>query len=418
MTRVLADVDRSERAVANPLFDPGFVSDAPSRAALEVHRRLPGYTPSPLIELPEIAEDLGLERLWLKDESSRLGLPAFKILGASWAVVNAVQQRLGENGARLGAGAQTTKSLSGTDTNVQNTPLPGSRRPTAEWRSIEELAEVAAPLRPMTLACATDGNHGRAVARMARWLGFGAIILVPSDMAPARIEAIRSEGAEVRVIDGSYDDAVDASAHLASNRCMVISDTAWPGYEDVPRWVIEGYSTILWEIDDALAELGEPGPDLVAVQIGVGAMAAAVVRHYRRPDVHPRPAIVGVEPSRAACMTASIEAGEPVQILGPHDSIMSGLNCGVPSPLAWPAVSRGIDRFVVIEDERTRRAMRDLARSGVVAGECGAAGLAGLHTLQEIEFLPPGSKRALIISSEGATDRAAYEQIVGQVSSG
>jgi diaminopropionate ammonia-lyase len=384
VTRVLADVDRRERAVANPLFDPGFVSDAPSRAALEVHRRLPGYTPSPLIELPEIAEDLGLERLWLKDESSRLGLPAFKILGASWAVVNAVLQRLGIT--------------------------------SDDWASIDELAELAAPLRPMTLACATDGNHGRAVARMARWLGFGAIILVPSDMAPARVEAIRSEGAEVRVIDGSYDDAVDASAHLASDRCMVISDTAWPEYEDVPRWVIEGYSTILWEVDDALAELGEPGPDLVAVQIGVGALAAAVVRHYRRPGVEPRPVIVGVEPNRAACMTASVEAGEPVQILGPHDSIMSGLNCGVPSPLAWPVVSRGIDRFVVIEDERARRAMRDLARSGVVAGECGAAGLAGLQTLQEIEFLPPGSKRSLIISSEGATDRDAYEQIVGRVS--
>ena len=154
----------------------------------------------------------------------------------------------------------------------------------------------------MTLACATDGNHGRAVARMAKLLGFGAIILVPQDMAPARIEAIRSEGAEVRVIDGSYDEAVDASAHLASERCMVISDTAWPGYQDVPRWVIEGYSTILWEINDALAQLGEPGPDLVAIQIGVGALAAAVMRHYRRPGVEPRPVIIGVEPTRAACI--------------------------------------------------------------------------------------------------------------------
>jgi diaminopropionate ammonia-lyase len=383
--RVLEQVDRSERAVSNPLRDPDFVSDAPSRTALTVHARLPGYQPSPLIELPVIASELGLERLWLKDESSRMGLPAFKILGASWAVVNAVQQRLGITAD--------------------------------DWSTLDELAARAASLRPMTLACATDGNHGRAVARMAKLLGFGAIILVPDDMAPARIEAIRSEGAEVRVIDGSYDEAVDASAHLASERCMVISDTAWPGYEDVPRWVIEGYSTILWEVDDALAELDEPGPDLVAIQIVVGALAAAVVRHYRRTDVEPRPVIVGVEPTRAACMTASIEAGEPVQIPGPHDSIMSGLNCGVPSPLAWPIVSRGIDQFVAIEDERARRAMRDLASSGVVAGECGAAGLAGLLTLHALGLLPPGAKRALVISSEGATDRAAYERIVGQISS-
>ena len=233
-------------------------------------------------------------------------------------------------------------------------------------------------------------------------------------MAAARVEAIRSEGAEVRVIDGSYDEAVDASAGLASESCLVISDTAWPGYEDVPRWVIEGYSTILWEIDDALAERGEPGPDLVVVQIGVGALASAVVRHYRRPEVDPRPVIVGVEPTRAACMTASIEAGEPVQIPGPHDSIMSGLNCGVPSPLAWPIVSRGIDLFVAIDDERSRQAMRDLAGGGVVAGECGAAGLAGLQALRDLGAWPDAMRRALVISSEGATDRAAYDAIVAQ----
>jgi diaminopropionate ammonia-lyase len=377
---ILDTVDRSERALANPLFDSDFVTEPPTRAALEMHRRLPGYQPSPLIDLPVIAHDLGLERLWLKDESSRLGLPAFKILGASWAVINAVQQRLG---------------ISADD-----------------WSTIEELAKLAAPMRPMTLACATDGNHGRAVARMAKWLGFSAVILVPHDMAPARIDAIRSEGAEVRVIDGSYDDAVDASAHLASDRCMVISDTAWPGYEDVPRWVIEGYSTILWEVEDALTELGESGPDLVAIQIGVGALASAVVRHYRRPGSEPRPVIVGVEPTRAACMLASIEHGEPVQIPGPHDSIMSGLNCGVPSPLAWPIVSKGIDQFVAVEDERSRQAMRDLAASGVVAGQCGAAGLAGLKTLREMGAFPTAARRALIISSEGATDPAAYEQIV------
>jgi diaminopropionate ammonia-lyase len=383
--RVLESVDRRERVVSNPLADPAFVSEPPTGNPLAIHKRMPGYQPSPLIELPVIARELGLERLWLKDESSRMGLPAFKILGASWAVVNAVQQRLGITAD--------------------------------DWSTLDELARRAASLRPMTLACATDGNHGRAVARMAKLLGLGAIILVPDDMAPARIEAIRSEGAEVRMIDGSYDDAVDASAHLASERCMVISDTAWPGYEDVPRWVIEGYSTIIWEVDDALVEIGEPGPDLVAIQIGVGALASAVVRHYRRPGVEPRPVIVGVEPTRAACMTASIEAGEPVQIPGPHDSIMSGLNCGVPSPLAWPIVSRGIDTFVATEDERARQAMRDLAASGVVAGECGAAGLAGLQTLREMGQLPSGAKRALVISSEGATDRAAYERIVGRISS-
>ncbi len=370
--RTLAESNRTERIVANQLVVPDFVAQDPSRAPIEIHRRLPGYEPSPLIELPVIARELGLERLWLKDESSRMGLPAFKILGASYAVIKAVQSKLG-----------ITES---------------------DWSTLDELATQAEALLPMTLACATDGNHGRAVARMARWLGFGAIILVPEDMAPARIEAIRSEGAEVRVIDGSYDEAVDASASLASDTCMVISDTAWPGYEDVPSWVIDGYSTILWEVDDELARIGESGPDLVAVQIGVGALATAVCRHYRRDRVDPRPTLIGVEPTAAACVTASIEAGELVQIPGPLDSIMSGLNCGTPSPLAWPTLAAAIDTFVAIEDERARWAMRDLASSGVIAGECGAAGLAGLQTLREFGQFPKGCKRALVISSEGATD--------------
>ena len=383
--RVLSKSNRTERVVANQLVAPGFVVQEPSRAPIEIHRRLPGYQPSPLIELPVLARELGLEKLWLKDESSRMGLPAFKILGASYAVIKAVQGKLGI-------------SDSG-------------------WSTLDELATQAQALLPMTLACATDGNHGRAVARMARWLGFSAIILVPEDMAPARIEAIKAEGAEVRVIDGSYDDAVDYSASLASDTCMVISDTAWPGYEDVPTWVIDGYSTILWEVDDELGRIGESGPDLVAVQIGVGALATAVCRHYRRDGVHPRPALIGVEPTAAAWVTASIEMGELVQIPGPLDSIMSGLNCGTPSPLAWPTLSAAIDTFVAIEDERARSAMRDLASAGVIAGECGAAGLAGLQTLRELGQLPERCRRALVISSEGATDLQAYERIVGRISS-
>ena len=198
-----------------------------------------------MIATPDVAARLGLEKLWVKDESSRLELPAFKILGASWAVYQAARQELLE---RTGV-------------------------PLGEWHSLDALAAAFAPLRPLTLACATDGNHGRAVARMARLLGFSARIFVPSDMAMARKTAIAGEGAEVIEIDGSYDDAIARSAEEASKDCLVISDTSWPGYEAVPGWVIEGYGSILWEIDDELTRLGEPGPDLVAVQIGVGAFA-------------------------------------------------------------------------------------------------------------------------------------------------
>jgi diaminopropionate ammonia-lyase len=360
-----------------------------TRAPLEFHQRLDGYAPTPLVRAPELAQMLGVGEVLLKVEASRLGLPAFKILGASWAVYRAIEERIG-----------------------------GAMEP---WRSIGELAESLAPLRPMTLAAATDGNHGRAVARMAALLGFQAKIYVPAHTAQARIDAIASEGARVEVVDGTYDDAVARSAEDASNRCLVISDTSWPGYEEVPGWVMEGYSTILWEIDDELARFGGTDPLLVAVQFGVGALAAAVVTHYRQPKREPQPAIVSVEPTRAACMLASMEAGEIVSVPGPHDSIMAGLNCGRPSIVAWPIVSTGIDAFIAVPDVRAREAMRALARAGIVAGETGASGVAGLIELltgadaarQREALGVDESTRVLAFVTEGATDPQAYADIIG-----
>ena len=381
--KVVTEIDRSERLRPVRTIHP-LPEATPTREPFSFHLRLPGYEPSRLVDARGIASRLGLQRLWVKDESSRMGLPAFKIMGASWAIYRAVSAALRE---RTG-------------------------REIGPWATLDELAEQLAPLRLLTLTCATDGNHGRAVARMARLLGFSARILVPADMAPARIDAIAGEGADVVRHDGTYDEAVARSAREVDDRTLVISDTSWPGYEEVPRWVIEGYSSIFWEIDDALAALGEPGPDVIAVQIGVGALAAAVVRHVRRPENPERPFILGVEPTRAACALASIEAGEIVELPGPHDSIMAGLNCGIASPVAWPLVSRGIDAFIAVEDERARTAVRALAGEGIVAGECGAAGLAGLMTWQDAFGGGLAGKRALVITTEGATDPEAYRRII------
>lgn len=362
-----------------------------NREPLRFHRRLPGYTPTPLIAAPELAERLGIGELWIKDEASRLGLPAFKMLGASWAIYRALEKR-----------------------------QVGAFRP---WNTLEELAAQCAPLRPLTLAAATDGNHGRAVARMARLLGFAARIWVPAGTAQARIDAIASEGASVSVVDGSYDAAVVRSAEAAGPRCLVISDTSWPGYEDVPCWVIEGYATIFWEIDEQLAQRGKPGPDLVLVQVGVGALAAAAVSHYRRPHRTPRPMLVAVEPRSAACVLASMQAGRIVEVPGPHTSIMAGLNCGMPSLVAWPRVSSGIDVFLAIDDHRARQAMRELAAVGVTAGETGAAGLGGLLALLvtpdagAMRQAPSINEttRVLLLSTEGATDPVAYREIVDSI---
>lgn len=353
--------------------------DPQGQAAIEFHRRLPDYEPSPLVDAPALAGGLGLGRVWVKDESSRLGLPSFKILGASWGVYRALERRVGGF---------------------------------AEWNSLEDLA---ARLPLLSLAAATDGNHGRAVARMAKLLGLGARIFVPAGTARARIEGIESEGATCEVVNGSYDDAVRRSAQEAGESCLVISDTSWPGYTDVPRWVIEGYSTIFEEVDE---RLGEATPDLVVVQVGVGALAAAAARHYRRPGVEHSPALVAVEPVTSACMLAAMEAGRIVTIPGPHDSIMAGLNCGTASVVAWPYVSSGYDAFIAIDDERAREGMRALAEVGVLSGETGAAGLGGLTELLEMpgarDRLGAGpSTSVLVLSTEGATDPAAYERIVG-----
>lgn len=364
---------------ANPLASNRPAGGPYSRAPLDFHRRLPGYEPTPLLAVPRLADQLGVGTLWVKSETTRFGLPAFKMLGASWATYRALCERTGAE--------------------------------PAGWSSVDELSELLRPLRPFTLAAATDGNHGRAVARMAGWLGFSAKIFVPEGTAAARIEAIRGEGAEVTVVEGDYDAAVARSAEEAGERCLVVSDTSWPGYEEVPRFVIEGYSTLYWEIDDSLRAAGLDAPDVVVVPVGVGALAAATVNHWSRH--RPQPVIVGVEPEDAACVMASALAGGLTTVPGPHRSIMAGLNCGTPSPVAWPLVSCGVSTLVAIGDGWAEDAVRELAASGIEAGETGAAALAGLAALQAADRPLASDATVLVVCTEGATDPVARWRILG-----
>lgn len=356
---------------------------APDPALLAFHQRLPGYAPTPLVHAPHLAAALGVRGAWVKNEADRLGLPAYKILGASWAVYRELDTLFG---------------------------------PFTPWTTLDELATQLQAHLPLTLVTATDGNHGRAVARTARWLGLSAHILVPEDMVPARIQAIEAEGARVDVVHGTYDEAVAAAAHLADDRHLVISDTAWEGYERVPGWVVEGYGTIFQEIDQQLAALGGQQPEVVAAQMGVGSLAMAVVQHYRAPGRVTR--VVGVEPTRAACVLHSLNAGKLTEVPGPHASIMAGLNCGNTSPLAWPYLQGGLSASVAIADPQAEDAMRLLAQDGVVSGESGAAGAGGLLALcvgddaaRARLGLTPAST-VLVISTEGATNPEAYARIV------
>lgn len=295
--------------------------------AFDFHRSLDGYAPTALIELPALAEELGIGRVFVKDESTRLGLPAFKALGASWAVHRALAS----------AGASN--------------------------------AEVVT---------ATDGNHGRAVARFARLAGRAARIFVPEGgIHPNALEAIRGEGAAFVEHAGSYDETVAAVARYATETgAVLVQDTAWEGYEEVPGWIVDGYSTLFREIDSQLLETGLREPDLVLVPTGVGSLLQAALAHYRAESAPRGTAIVAVEPVSAACVAPSVDAGQPITV-ATGETIMSGLNCGTPSSLAWPFIHRGLDAAVTIEDAETVDAAHRLKALGIAAGPCGAASLAG-----------------------------------------
>jgi len=205
---------------------------------------------------------------------------------------------------------------------------------------------------------------------------------------------------------------------MAGERDLVISDTSWPGYEDPPRRLIEGYATIFAELEHQLAELDAPAPDLVLVPLGVGALGAAAAS-WLRAGLEPGegPVLVGVEPDSAACVAAAVEAGHVVEVPGPHRSIMAGLNCGLASMLALPVVASGFDAFVTIDDDRCRDAIRSLAAAGLDVGETGAASLGGLMALRTeyaTELPVPAEATVLLLATEGVTDPVNFERIVGR----
>ena len=366
----------------NPARDPAW---AP-RPGLEdqaraLHLALDGYAPTPLHAAPALADELGLGAVLLKDESSRFGLPAFKALGAWWATAWAVARR-------LDAPALAT-------------------RPEA----LRDHARGAA----LTLVCATEGNHGRAVARAARWLGLEAHVVVPAATTPARVQAIEAEGARVEHVAGDYDAAVGRAASLAGDRRLVIADTSWPGYEEVPRRVVEGYATIFSELD---AQLDGRTVDLVVVPLGVGSLAAAAARHLRAAPGE-RPRLVGLEPIDAACALASARAGRPVTVHGALSSVMAGLNCPTPSPDAWPQVAAAFDAFCAVGDRHVLDGMRRLAAEGLDRGGCSGGVVGGLTALlgdpaHRAALDLPTDATALLVLTEGVTDRELFAAAVGR----
>lgn len=334
------------------------LADVPAATGepLRFHRGLPGYRPTPLRSLPSVAAELGLAEVLLKDESARLGLTSFKVLGAWWAV---------EQARRL---------------------MPGTK----------------------TLVAASAGNHGLAVAHAAAASGLDCQIFLPAAAAPARAERIAAAGARLVRADGDYDAAVAAAAEAArAHGTVLIADTSDDPSAPSPRWVVDGYSTLFAELDEQLS-----GPvDVVLVPAGVGSLtAAAVIWAAHRPDP---PNVLAVEPATAACVAAALAAGRPVRIPTPGTT-MSGLDCGTASAVAWPVLRAGLTGAVRVADEPVHRAMRDLASWALAIGDCGAAPLAALRALGGLRGhlgLAPTS-RVLLLATEGITDPDSYRMVV------
>jgi diaminopropionate ammonia-lyase len=333
---------------------------------LAFHRSWPEYAVTPLVDAPGLAPALGVRRVLLKDESRRLGLPAFKALGITWAV-----------GRVLGDGS----------------PLPG----------LQQMRDVAAR-RHLGLVTATHGNHGRALARVAALLGVLARVFVPDECPEQARRAIAAEGAQVVLVPGSYDRAVAEAASSVAGGEVLVQDTAWPGYEDVPRWVVEGYATMLREVEEQLHDQGVGVADLVTVPVGVGSLAQAVVAHVR--SGRTARAVLAVEPAAAPCVTGSLLAGRATSV-ETKPTIMNALNCGTPSGLAWPVLRDGLDAAVTVTDAEAERAATELADAGVDAGPSGAAALAGVRAAltgrgaeqrRRAVRLPPDSTVVLLVT--------------------
>ena len=349
-----------------------------------------GHAPTPLASLPGLARELDVGSIHVKDEGHRLGLGSFKALGGAYAVVRLVLEAASK---RLGR-------------------QPGI----AEWRS----PEVAAVAAGMTVACATDGNHGRSVAQGAQLVGAHCVIFVHAGVSEERRRAIARYGARIVRIEGSYDDSVTEVARAAEeNGWIVVSDTSWPGYELIPRLVMQGYTALLRE---ALRDLPVP-PTHVFVQAGVGGIAATVAAHFALVFGAGRPFLTVVDPAGAACLFESAKAGRPVKVAHGRPTVMAMLECYEPSLVAWRILSRAADAFMTVEDDEAVAIMNRLARPlagdpAIVAGESGGVGLAGLAQVARDPTLRGAiglgrDARVFLINTEGATDPVLYQQLVG-----
>ncbi|MDT9600486.1 diaminopropionate ammonia-lyase [Sphingosinicella rhizophila] len=384
----LVNSHRSHRQPLDPR-DASIFENADDHVAAYLSCR-PDHRPTALLSLEALAREAGVASVHMKDEGTRFGLGSFKALGGAYAVATLLLEQASRTlGRRIGFDEMTSAP-------------------------VREVAEG------LTMACATDGNHGRSVAQGAQMLGARCAIFVHSGVSAERIAAIARFGAEMIRVEGTYDDSVAEATRVSRERgWMIVSDTSWPGYEEIPGLVMQGYTALIREAMHALSDR----PTHVFVQAGVGGLAAAVAGYLEHLHGGDRPAVVVVEPGRAACLFETARAGQVVKIPHGEATVMAMLECYEASPTAWRILSRTADAFMTVDEEDAVAIMNRLARPrggdpAIVSGESGGVGLAGFVRavadahIREALRLGPDS-RIFVINTEGATDPVRYRELVG-----
>ena len=362
------------------------------------HKSFPQYDRTPLTALEHMAEFLGLGRLYVKDESYRFGLNAFKVLGGSYAMARFIAKETGRDVSELPYSVLTSEELK------------------------KEFGQA-------TFFTATDGNHGRGVAWAANRLGQRAVVHMPKGTTKARLENIAKEGAQVDIQELNYDDCVRLAAREAAEtpRGVIVQDTAWEGYEEIPSWIMEGYGTMAMEAGEQLMEAGEQRPTHVFVQAGVGSLAGAVVGYFANLYADNPPIFVVVEAQAADCLYQGAKAGDGDirTVGGDMETIMAGLACGEPNTISWDILKNHVKVFISLPDWAAAQGMRMLAApikgdAPITSGESGAApfgALAAIMTMEEYADLKAAigldeTSRVLVFSTEGDTDPERYKNIV------
>ena len=368
------------------------------KKARAFHESFPQYTVTPLTKLEKMADMLGLGEVYIKDESYRFGLNAFKVLGGSFAMARYIAQQTGKDVSELPYNVLTSDALK------------------------EEFGQA-------TFFTATDGNHGRGVAWAANKLGQKAVVLMPKGTTQTRLNNILAEGATATIEEYNYDECVRMANDMAmkTENGIIVQDTAWDGYEEIPAWIMQGYGTMAMEAYDQLQDYGCERPTHVFIQAGVGSLAGAVQGYFANRYPENPPKVVVVEAEAAACLYKGASVGDgSIQIVdGDMVTIMAGLACGEPNTISWDILKNHVDTFIATPDWVAAKGMRMLAApikgdKPVTSGESGAAPFGTLacimmmdeyKELREHLGLDENSK-VLLFSTEGNTDPERYESIV------